>query len=171
MRTTRFAAALVAAAPAAGGGGGDDDDVGVDTVPEGETATTGSGDAGGAISTITDARQAVVQIVARGTFAEPAESLAAYEEVTGAGSGSGFIIDPEGIAVTNNHVVTGAAALEVFVDGSDAPVNAVLGVSECADLAVIDLDGGDYPPRLVRRRDRPASMPLLASRSATPSTR
>ena len=68
-----------------------------------------------------------------------------YEEVTGAGSGSGFIIDPEGIAVTNNHVVTGAAALEVFVDGSDAPVNAVLGVSECADLAVIDLDGGDYP--------------------------
>ena len=48
-----------------------------------------------------------MQIVARGTFAEPAESLAAYEEVTGAGSGSGFIIDPEGIAVTNNHVSPG----------------------------------------------------------------
>jgi serine protease Do len=109
-----FAAALMISAC----GGGDDDDVGVDTVPDETTATTGSGAAGGAISTITDARQAVVQIVARGTFAEPAESLAAYEEVTGAGSGSGFIIDPEGIAVTNNHVVTGAAALEVFVDGA-----------------------------------------------------
>ncbi len=63
-----------------------------------------------------------------------------------AGSGSGFIIDPEGYVVTNNHVVTGAALFKVYLDGKQNPVNArVLGVSECADLAVIDLQGKGYP--------------------------
>jgi serine protease Do len=47
--------------------------------------------------------------------------------------------------VTNNHVVTGAATLEVYVPGEDQPRNArVLGVSECNDLAVIDIDGDGY---------------------------
>ena len=63
-----------------------------------------------------------------------------------AGSGSGFIIDPSGIAVTNNHVVTGAALLRVHVTGEDRPRNArILGVSECSDLAVIDIDGDGFP--------------------------
>ncbi len=63
-----------------------------------------------------------------------------------AGAGSGFIIDPSGIAVTNNHVVTGAAFLQVYVQGHDEPLNAkVLGASECSDLAVIDIDGDGYP--------------------------
>ncbi|MEK7683067.1 MAG: S1C family serine protease, partial [Chloroflexota bacterium] len=57
-----------------------------------------------------------------------------------------FIIDPSGIAVTNNHVVTGSALLKVWVGGEDEPRNArILAVSECADLAVIDIDGDGYP--------------------------
>ncbi len=54
---------------------------------------------------------------------------------------------PTGIAVTNNHVVTGAAFLQVWVARRGlSPVNArVLGVSECSDLAVIDIDGDDFP--------------------------
>jgi serine protease Do len=56
------------------------------------------------------------------------------------------VIDPSGLAVTNNHVVTGAALLKVWVGGESDPRNArVLGVSECADLAVIDIDGDGYP--------------------------
>jgi len=39
-----------------------------------------------------------------------------------AGRGSGFFIDPSGIAVTNNHVVTGAALLKVWVPGHDKPL-------------------------------------------------
>jgi len=64
-----------------------------------------------------------------------------------AGRGSGFIIDPSGIAVTNNHVVTGAGLLKVWVGGDTTKeYNArVLGVSECSDLAVIDIDGEDFP--------------------------
>jgi serine protease Do len=78
-----------------------------------------------------------VQIVAKGTFVDPE-----FGEYEGAGSGTGFVIDPSGIAVTNNHVVAGAGLLQVFVPGEKKPRNArVLGVSECSDLAVIDIEG------------------------------
>jgi serine protease Do len=95
----------------------------------------------GAVTQLQDVRSAVIQIEAVGTFVDP--EFGAQE---GAGRGSGFVIDPSGIAVTNNHVVTGAGLLQVAVDGEDDPRNArVLGVSECSDLAVIQIDGGDLP--------------------------
>jgi serine protease Do len=95
-----------------------------------------------AVGSLEDAQQAVIQIEAEGTFISPDQGML-YNQ---AGSGSGFIIDESGIAVTNNHVVTGAALLQVYVPGEDRPVNArVLGVSECSDLAVIDLEGDGYP--------------------------
>jgi len=68
----------------------------------------------------------------------------AIEEYSG--SGSAFFIDSRGIAVTNSHVVNGAALLRVFLNGESAPRSArILGVSECADLAVIAVDGDDFP--------------------------
>jgi len=95
-----------------------------------------------AVSSLEDIESAVIQIVAEGSFIDPEFG----QQLNTAGSGSGFIIDEEGHAVTNNHVVTGAALLKVYVAGDDEPVNArVLAVSECSDLAVIDLDGDDYP--------------------------
>jgi serine protease Do len=94
-----------------------------------------------AATSMGEAQQAVIQIEAQGTFASPAGG----QVYNVAGRGSGFIIDETGIAVTNNHVVTGAAVLKVYVQGNERPVNArVLGVSECSDLAVIDLDGENY---------------------------
>ncbi|MCH8095275.1 MAG: trypsin-like peptidase domain-containing protein [Chloroflexi bacterium] len=97
---------------------------------------------GGAVSSLQNVRQAVVQIEAQGTFVDPEFGL----QVNSAGRGSGFIIDPSGIAVTNNHVVTGAALLKVWVGGESEPRNArVLGVSECSDLAVIDIEGDNHP--------------------------
>jgi serine protease Do len=94
------------------------------------------------VSSLQDVRNAVVQIIAQGSFVDPQVGL----QLNTAGSGSGFIIDPSGIAVTNNHVVTGAALLQVYLAGEDRPRNArVLGVSECSDLAVIDIDGDDFP--------------------------
>jgi S1-C subfamily serine protease len=94
-----------------------------------------------AISELRDVRKAVIQIEAQGTFIDPQFGLV----LNGAGRGTGFIIDPEGIAVTNNHVVTGAALLKVWIGGETQPRNArVLGVSECSDLAVIDIDGSGF---------------------------
>ena len=95
-----------------------------------------------AISGLEEVQSAVVQIVAQGSFLDPEFGL----QLNAAGSGSGFIITESGIAVTNNHVVTGAALLQVYVGGEDTPRNAkILGVSECSDLAVIDIDGDDFP--------------------------
>lgn len=96
----------------------------------------------GLVTTLEGVQGATIQIEAQGTFIDPGEG-----EVTGAGRGSGAIIDPSGIAVTNNHVVTGAALLKVWVGGDTTKVyNAkVLGVSECSDLAVIDIEGDGFP--------------------------
>lgn len=96
----------------------------------------------GLVSTLPDVQKAVIRIQAEGTFVDPEVGL----QLNSAGQGSGFIIDPSGIAVTNNHVVTGAALLKVWVGDDTEPKNArVLGVSECSDLAVIDIDGDGYP--------------------------
>ncbi|MBP1692967.1 MAG: peptidase family protein [Chloroflexi bacterium] len=99
--------------------------------------------ASGAINSIADAKKAVIQIEAEGSFVDPEVG----QVFNGAGRGSGFIIDPSGLAVTNNHVVTGAGLLKVWVGGDQSKTYhaRVLGVSECADLAVIDIEGDGYP--------------------------
>ncbi len=93
----------------------------------------------GAIDNLDDLRDAVVQIEAVGTFVDPQVGLL----VNAGGRGSGFLIDPSGIAVTNNHVVTGAATLKVFLNGQQYSAR-VLGASECADLAVIKIEGSNF---------------------------
>ena len=95
----------------------------------------------GAVNSVDGVRAAVVQINATGTFIDPAAGL----QSNVVGSGTGFIIDESGLVVTNNHVVTGAAVLEVLIDGEQQPRNArLLGVSECSDLAVIDIEGDGF---------------------------
>lgn len=95
----------------------------------------------GAVSNREDVEKAVIRIVSQGSFVDP--EIGSYE---GIGSGSGFVVDPSGIAITNNHVVTGAALIKVYFSGDDEAHNAkILGVSECSDLAVIDIDGSGYP--------------------------
>lgn len=117
------------------------------TVPEPDREESVSEDSlseleSGAVSNLEEVQNAVVRIQAQGTFIDPEFGL----QVNSAGGGSGFIIHPSGIAITNNHVVTGAALLRVYLSGESEPRNAkILGVSECSDLAVIDIDGDDFP--------------------------
>jgi len=95
-----------------------------------------------AVKSIEEAKSATIQIQAEGSFVDPEFG----QLLNTAGRGSGFIIDPSGIAVTNNHVVTGSALIKVWVGGSTKPLNArILGVSECWDLAVIDIEGDGFP--------------------------
>lgn len=148
MRGTRKSGSMAviataALAAAACGGGGTS---GTTTMPAVVStvapASTESPTPEGLVTSIDTAKSAVVQVLATGSFRDPAEGTTGFH-----GSGSGFIIDPSGIVVTNNHVVTGAGAIEVLIGGSDEEVPArVLGVSECSDLAVLQLvDPGPYP--------------------------
>ena len=93
------------------------------------------------VTTLQDVKMATVQIEAVGTFVDPELGLM----YNSAGRGSGFIISESGLAVTNNHVVAGAALLEVWVGGETTSRNArILGISECSDLAVIDIEGDGF---------------------------
>src|SRR5262249_54849417 len=60
--------------------------------------------------------------------------------------GSGFIIDPSGYIVTNNHVVDGATKIMVTLDdGSSFPAT-VKGRDEKTDLALLKIDAGKPLP-------------------------
>lgn len=62
--------------------------------------------------------------------------------------GSGFVIDPEGHIVTNDHVVAGATKIEVlFEDGSRLPAD-VVGKDQPTDLALIKVKPGRPLPHV-----------------------
>jgi serine protease Do/2-alkenal reductase len=66
--------------------------------------------------------------------------------------GSGFVIDPAGYIVTNNHVIDGASSVSVtFQDGTILPAT-VVGRDRRGDLAVLKVDAG-YPLPAVKFGD------------------
>lgn len=94
---------------------------------------------------IQDVENATVKFIATGTKASLDEGGQIVPNM--AWGGSGFIIDPSGIAVTNNHVVTGAATLKAYIAGDiqrEFPAR-VIAASECMDLAVVQIEGGPFP--------------------------
>jgi len=105
-------------------------------------------------------QSATIQLEAVGTFVSPEEG--GYEA---AGRGSGFIITPDGLAVTNNHVVTGAGTLKVWRGGDTTKELSakVLGSSECLDLAVVQLESGDYPFMDWRKGDIETALDVYAA--------
>ncbi|MEI6360700.1 MAG: trypsin-like peptidase domain-containing protein [Actinomycetes bacterium] len=91
--------------------------------------------ANGSISTIADATlPAVVSILAEGT--------------TQSGSGSGFVVRPNGYIMTNNHVVDlvkdGGTLTVVFSDGKRSK-GTVVGTNTSYDIAVVKVDRTGLP--------------------------
>jgi len=60
--------------------------------------------------------------------------------------GSGFIIDPAGYIVTNNHVVDGASKITVTLDDSSTYPAKVIGRDAKTDLALLKIDAGKTLP-------------------------
>ena len=61
------------------------------------------------------------------------------------GEGSGFFISADGYAVTNNHVVDHATTVTVTTDDGKIHTAKVIGTDARSDLALIKVDGGNFP--------------------------
>lgn len=61
------------------------------------------------------------------------------------GQGSGFFISADGFAVTNNHVVEKAESVQVTTDDGKSYKAKVIGSDPRTDLALIKVEGGQFP--------------------------
>ena len=69
--------------------------------------------------------------------------------------GSGFFVSSDGYIVTNNHVVDGAVEVEVVTDKNQTLTAKVIGTDPKTDLALIKVEGNDYPyVRLAKDKPR-----------------
>ena len=87
--------------------------------------------------------QAVVNVVEKTSPA--VVSVTGRREDRQAGSGSGFIIAPDGYAVTNSHVVAGRTRLTAETSEGDHVDADVIGDDPATDLAVLRLASRDLP--------------------------
>ena len=70
------------------------------------------------------------------------------------GLGSGFIISPDGVVVTNAHVVRGASAVTVTLDDRREFKARVLGLDVDTDIAVLKIEAQDLPTVKLGNSDR-----------------
>lgn len=62
------------------------------------------------------------------------------------GSGTGFVISPDGLLVTNAHVIEGAKTMIAKAEnGGLFPIRKVLAVDSSNDLALLQMEGKDLP--------------------------
>lgn len=76
------------------------------------------------------------------------------EEYRSDAGGSGFVISPDGLVITNNHVVEGATTVKVHLDDRDYTAQ-VKGVDKATDIALLKIDAG-HPLRYVELGDSDA---------------
>jgi serine protease Do len=70
-------------------------------------------------------------------------------------SGSGFFISPDGFIVTNNHVIDNAEEIKVVLNNGKELKATLVGRDDGTDLAVIRVEGHDYPYVNFEDRARP----------------
>lgn len=85
--------------------------------------------------------QAVVHVVS--TVSPAVISLSGLQD--SGGSGSGFIVSPDGLAITNSHVVDGRSELRALTSDGDRLHAKVLGDDPATDLAILRLAARDLP--------------------------
>ena len=111
---------------------------------------------------IDSVKGAVVNIdVAKRATAEQQEMMERYfknrrgqgDAPLSSGTGSGFVIDPKGLVLTNNHVVEGAVTLRVRLDDGRSFDAEVLGRDPLTDVALVKLKGKFDPLPAVKLGD------------------
>ena len=87
--------------------------------------------------TVEVARPAVVSVVA-----QVANNMS--QSGTSPAAGTGVIISPDGLVLTNHHVVEGAQTARITLDDGTALEARLLGADDLSDLAVLKLPPGNY---------------------------
>lgn len=68
-----------------------------------------------------------------------------YQAVPVSGMGSGTIISPDGLILTNNHVVGGTEKINVTLHSNEVVEGCIVGASAIQDLAVVKIPNRDLP--------------------------
>src|SRR6478672_10929099 len=76
------------------------------------------------------------------------------EEFRSDAGGSGFVISPDGLIITNNHVIEGATSVKVHLEDRDYPAQ-VKGYDKATDIALLKIDAG-HPLRYLELGDSDA---------------
>ncbi|HOC69530.1 MAG TPA: trypsin-like peptidase domain-containing protein [Candidatus Hydrogenedentes bacterium] len=76
---------------------------------------------------------------------EEAPSSPEETDITIGGMGTGFFITAEGHILTNHHVVSGAGAVAVIVEGQEPRIAEIVGMDEETDLALLKVDAPAVP--------------------------
>lgn len=87
--------------------------------------------------------QAVIGVVGR--VGPAVISVTGLADERGGGQGSGFLITPDGFALTNSHVVHGRPRLRTITEDGDALEARVIGDDPATDLALMRLAARDLP--------------------------
>ena len=95
-------------------------------------------------STVTEVVEEALPSVVNVRVKNIGENAFTGELEEGQGQGSGVVIDPDGIIITNNHVIAGAVEVNVvFNDGRDPLEGQVIGAIPENDVAVVKVDADD----------------------------
>lgn len=76
------------------------------------------------------------------------------ETERGEGQGSGVIVRPDGLIVTNAHVVEGARAVEVALASGDRTPARLVAADPSVDLALLRIGRSGFPPPVWLSDDR-----------------
>ncbi|MBO0861497.1 MAG: trypsin-like peptidase domain-containing protein [Chloracidobacterium sp.] len=77
----------------------------------------------------------------------------AQEDRVQRGTGAGFIVDPDGLVVTNQHVIANADRIRVKLHDGRTQVATVVGVDNATDLALLKIAVNDLTPLLLGDSD------------------
>ena len=111
-------------------------------------ATTSSGSTPKSTSTVTRTTAATGTLTTSELVDKAGPSVVRIQ--AGSAIGSGFVIDPAGYIITNNHVIAGASVRSLLVtiaDGGEFSAQ-VVGADPRADLALLKIDAGVELPAL-----------------------
>src|SRR4051794_34074279 len=103
-----------------------------------------TGDAAGGDAALLDAySQAVIHVVE--TVSPAVISVNARDANGRGGGGSGFIVAPDGYAITNSHVVDNRPKLEAETAEGDRLTAEIVGDDPATDLAIVRLSASGLP--------------------------